>query len=140
MTQLTQRPWGVVIETDEGKPNYLPLEEARVQAQIIDGLCQLSMRSVTLTHELILDLATAKVTLTQTFKNASEHSTPQTRYVFPLPARSAVCAFEMWTDDGRHIRGVAKERKQAAQEHKQAIKAGKLTSLVEWSTDDGMFF
>lgn len=80
------------------------------------------------------------MTLTQIFKNASEHSTPQTRYIFPLPARSAVCAFEMWTDDGRHIRGVAKERKQAAQEHKQAIKAGKLTSLVEWSTDDGMFF
>ena len=50
MTQLTQRPWGVVIETDEGKPNYLPLEEARVQAQIVGGLCQLSMRSVTLTH------------------------------------------------------------------------------------------
>ena len=78
--------------------------------------------------------------MTQIFKNASEHSTPQTRYIFPLPARSAVCAFEMWTDDGRHIRGVAKERKQAAREHKQAIKTGKLTSLVEWSTDDSMFF
>ena len=37
MTQLTQRPWGIVIETDEKEPNYLPLEEAKVHVQIIDG-------------------------------------------------------------------------------------------------------
>ena len=46
----------------------------------------------------------------------------------------------MRTDDGRRIRGVAKERKQAAEEHREAIQTGKLTSLVEWSTDDGTLF
>ena len=91
-------------------------------------------------HAQVLYLATARVSLTQIFSNNSKSSTPQTRYVFPLPARSAVCAFEMRTDDGRRIRGVAKERKQAAEEHEQAIQTGKLTSLVEWSTDDGTLF
>ncbi|KAK7680421.1 hypothetical protein QCA50_016662 [Cerrena zonata] len=116
MTQLSR--CGIVIEYDDQleSPLYLPLEKAQVEVVVVD--------------------VTAKVALTQTFSNSSKQSTRQTRYVFPIPARSAVCAFEMRTNDGRTIRGVAKERKQAAEEHRQAIRAGKLTSLVEWSTDD----
>ncbi|KAK7682854.1 hypothetical protein QCA50_014239 [Cerrena zonata] len=117
MTKLPAQ-CGIVIEYEDQleSPLYLPLEKAQVEVVVVD--------------------VTAKVALTQTFSNDSKQSTCQTRYVFPIPARSAVCAFEMRTDDGRTIRGVAKERKQAAEEHRQAIRAGKLTSLVEWSTDD----
>ncbi|CAL1710155.1 unnamed protein product [Somion occarium] len=115
MTMTDPPACGVAIQQDNGLSSYLPLEESQVQARIVDGI----------------------VILTQVFSNhGSRHKTSQTRYVFPIPARGAVCAFQMQTEDGRVIRGIAKERNQAAAEHAQAIQAGKLTSLVEWSTDD----
>jgi hypothetical protein len=39
--------------------------------------------------------------------------------------------------DGRVIIGVSKEKGQAAEEHTQALEAGKTTALVEWVSDDG---
>ena len=58
------------------------------------------------------------------------------KYVFPVPARAAVCAFEMQFADGRVITGVSKEKAQAAKEHKDAMRAGKATGLLDWVTDD----
>lgn len=78
----------------------------------------------------------ARVTLIQVFSNRDAERTPRAKYVFPIPAGAAVCAFEMHTEDGRTIHGVAKERRQAQLEHEEAFNAGKLTSLVEWATND----
>ena len=39
---------------------------------------------------------------------------------------------------GRITQGIAKEREQAKLEHQEAVAAGKMTTLVEWVTDDGM--
>ncbi len=81
--------------------------------------------------------ASAKVTLTQVFLSTFNQPTSRAKYVFPVPARAAVCAFEMRTEDGHVITGVAKEKEKAAREHATAIRQGRLTGLVEWATDDG---
>jgi Vault protein inter-alpha-trypsin domain len=80
------------------------------------------------------------VVLTQTYTNTSETSTSRAKYVFPVPSRAAVCAFEMNHADGRTIVGVSKEKQKAAEEHEAAIREGKFTGLLEWVTDDGQFY
>jgi Vault protein inter-alpha-trypsin domain len=76
------------------------------------------------------------VTLKQTFTNPSDIAINETKYVFPVPARAAVCAFEMHFADGRRIIGVSKEKAQAAREYQAAVQAGKAAALVDWVTDD----
>lgn len=73
--------------------------------------------------------------LTQIYTNVSETLTSRAKYVFPVPSRAAVCAFEMHAD-GRAIIGVSKEKSKAAAEHETAISEGKATGLLEWVTDD----
>ena len=77
------------------------------------------------------------MTLTQSFWQWSTDGGAQAQYVFPIPARAAVCAFEMRTEDGRTIKAIAKEKDTARKEHEQAIEQGKLTGLVEYVSDDG---
>ena len=72
------------------------------------------------------------------FENESESPTSRAKYVFPLPASAATCAFELEHADGRVIVGVAKERLEAAQAFQSALDAGKTAGLVEWVTDDSM--
>ncbi len=83
-------------------------------------------------------IVSAKVQLSQAFVNNSNVPTPRAKYVFPVPARAAVCAFEMQMEDGRVVSGIAKEKQKAAQEHRKAMREGRVTSLMEWATDDGM--
>jgi hypothetical protein len=90
-----------------------------------------------LAHAIGNNLVSAHITLRQTFANPSQTSTSRAKYVFPVPARAAVCAFEMQFKDGRIIKGVAKENGQAIQEHEQALNEGKATALVNWVSDDG---
>ncbi|KAI6101003.1 hypothetical protein EV401DRAFT_2105632 [Pisolithus croceorrhizus] len=45
----------------------------------------------------------ARIVLTQVFENESDQPTARAKYVFPLPERSAVCAFELEHADGRVI-------------------------------------
>ncbi|PSR74336.1 hypothetical protein PHLCEN_2v9953, partial [Hermanssonia centrifuga] len=78
----------------------------------------------------------ATITLTQTFWQCSPLIKSCARYVFPVPARAAVCGFEMHTEDGRSITAVAKEREAARREYEQAFQQGKMTGLVEHVTDD----
>ncbi|PSS37964.1 hypothetical protein PHLCEN_2v191 [Hermanssonia centrifuga] len=42
----------------------------------------------------------------------------------------------MHTEDGRSIKAVAKEKEQARREHERAIRHGRMTGLVEHTTDD----
>lgn len=74
--------------------------------------------------------------LTQTFTNTSETSTNRAKYVFPIPSRAAVCAFDLTHADGRVIVGVSKEKLKAIEEHDKAIREGKSSGLLEWVTDD----
>jgi hypothetical protein len=84
-------------------------------------------------------LVSARVTLIQTFSNQADTSTGRAKYVFPVPSRAAVCAFEMAFDDGRTIIGISKESTLAAEEHEKAISEGKASGLVECVSDDGSF-
>ena len=79
----------------------------------------------------------ARVTLSQIFRNSSEDATSRAKYVFPVPARAAVCAFEMHTEDGLVKKGISKESTQAKEEYENAIRAGVSAGLLEWVTDDG---
>jgi len=84
---------------------------------------------------LIIDVS-AKVTITQTYTNLSEAATDRAKYVFPVPARAAVCVFELRLADGEVITAVAKDNDQAVQEFERATREGKIAGLVEWVTDD----
>ncbi|EGN93488.1 hypothetical protein SERLA73DRAFT_156401 [Serpula lacrymans var. lacrymans S7.3] len=95
---------------------HLPLEQVIVEAWIVD--------------------VSARVQLSQLFVNPSDAPTGRAKYVFPIPARAAVCAFELKHADGKIIRGTAKEKSEANQTFNSAIQAGNMAGLVEWVTDD----
>ncbi|KAK7451741.1 von Willebrand factor A domain-containing protein 5A [Stygiomarasmius scandens] len=97
-------------------PQRLPLDEVNVQALIID--------------------LSARVILTQTFHNPSNQPTSRAKYVFPVPASAAVCAFELRTSDGLVVTAVSKEKQVAAEEHEKAIRENKVTVLLEMVSDD----
>ena len=77
------------------------------------------------------------MTVTQQFWQYSPNGLPRAKYVFPVPARAAVCAFEMIAEDGTVITAVAKEKEEAKREHEAALRQGQMTGLVEHVTDDG---
>lgn len=87
----------------------LPLEELRLQGAIRG-----------------LDFS---LKLTQVFVNVHPESI-EAVYIFPLPARAAVSAFTMTTQD-RVIQGELQERGQARANYQQAIQAGQQAALVE---------
>ncbi|KAG1770300.1 hypothetical protein EV702DRAFT_672574 [Suillus placidus] len=72
--------------------------------------------------------------LSQVFENESESPTSHAKYVFPLPASTASCAFELKHDDGRIITGVAKEKSEVAEAFYGAADARKSAGLVELFT------
>ncbi|KAJ3552371.1 hypothetical protein NM688_g4182 [Phlebia brevispora] len=110
-------PFSGVVYTDRnGSLTHLSLEEVSVDALVVD--------------------VSAKVTIRQVFSHPRRGASARAKYVFPLPARAAACAFEMRTGEGRRIIGVVKEKVQASAEHEEALKQGKTTALVEWATDD----
>ncbi|EIW79467.1 hypothetical protein CONPUDRAFT_154882 [Coniophora puteana RWD-64-598 SS2] len=81
----------------------------------------------------------ARVALTQTFRNPPSptgRATGRAKYVFPLPARASVCAFELERGDGRGVRGEARERAEAEEVFGRAVREGREAGLVEWVTDD----
>ena len=61
------------------------------------------------------------------------------KYVFPVPAKAAVCGFEMTLEDGTVVIAEAKEKEEARRDHEAAISRGYTTGLVEHVTDDGEF-
>jgi hypothetical protein len=89
--------------------------------------------------DLIVIKVSARVALKQTFSNSSDSATGSAKYVFPVPASAAVCAFELQFEDGSVVTGVAKEKKLASKEYDDAVRAGKPSGLVDWVADDGLF-
>lgn len=120
---------GIVYRQRNGSMSQLPLEEVKVDALVVDGAsaCSVVMYSI----DLIPLTVSARVTVRQEFVNPSMTSTSRAKYIFPLPAHAAVCAFEMHTTGGRRIVGEAKEKSEAEREHKEALKQGITTGLVE---------
>ena len=78
----------------------------------------------------------ATVKLTQEFWNHSTSKIPSAGYVFPVPARAAVCGFEMRSQDGKIIKAIAKEKQQARKEYEAAVKEGHMAGIIEHATDD----
>ncbi|KDE05518.1 hypothetical protein MVLG_04111 [Microbotryum lychnidis-dioicae p1A1 Lamole] len=77
----------------------------------------------------------ASVKLVQEYKNETNH-TQDCTYVFPVPDRGAVCAFEMVKQNGTRVKGVVKEKQEAKKEYEQAKEKGKLASLLFQETPD----
>lgn len=131
------RPCGIVyVESDSEV--YLPLEHAEVHADIVDG--SYNSRSRTFLHVLTAATVSAIVTVIQQFWQYSSSALSRTKYVFPIPAKAAMCGFEMTTADGTTITAVAKEKEEARHEHNYAISQGNMTGLVEYAADDGMLY
>ncbi|KAJ3761555.1 von Willebrand factor type A domain-containing protein [Lentinula raphanica] len=109
---------GIVHDSGTGNGDLvrLPLEAVRASCLIID--------------------ISARVTLTQSFYNPSQHATSQAVYHFPVPASAAICAFEMRLGNGRVIKGISKDNKTAEEEFEKAVREGRQTSLLKWVTDD----
>lgn len=136
------RPSGIVyydsVLSDARHRVYLPLEEVNVKVVIVDGefvpLRSMSAQSTDMTH-----VVSARVTLSQSYSNPSESSTGRCKYCFPVPASAAVCAFGMTMDDGRTIKGIAKDKDQARQGYKQALDAGRSANVLEYVTDDSQY-
>jgi hypothetical protein len=78
--------------------------------------------------------------LKQIFANVDAIDNTAARYIFPVPANAAVCAFRMETADGTVVRGVVKELVKAQKEYKDAINKGKWAGLLEQVTGDGAYF
>ena len=120
---------------------YLPLEEVRVNAWVVDGT---SLAKIRISSELIFHSSdipcdhkvSSRIVLTQTFYNPSDEPTGRAKYVFPLPANAAVCAFELELEDGSIIVGEVKEKEEAALTFTQAVQQGAVAALVERVTDD----
>lgn len=66
-------------------------------------------------------------------------TTSRAKYIFPVPAGAAVCAFEMHLADGRVISGEAKDREKARLQFDQAVTAGKRAALVDRVSGDGEY-
>ena len=133
---MSQQAIAGVVYVSADALSYLPLEEVEVRALVVDGKCLSLWRVFVGNNQVIVS---ARVDVIQTFYNPSRDSTPRAKYLFPLPAQAAVCAFDMGTSFGRVIVGVAKEKQQAQEDFEQAIQRGKKTALVEWGTGDSTF-
>ncbi|KAG8219177.1 VIT domain-containing protein, partial [Butyriboletus roseoflavus] len=107
-----------IVHQPHGKTvlECLPLEEVTVKAWVVD--------------------ISSRIVLSQTFYNPSDEPTGRAKYVFPLPANAAVCAFELELEDGSVIIGEVKEKEEAALTFTRAVEQGKPTALVERVTDD----
>ncbi|KAH9830990.1 uncharacterized protein C8Q71DRAFT_862124 [Rhodofomes roseus] len=108
---------GCCLLLPSGREAYLPLLSVSAQVHITDVL--------------------ARVTLTQHFANTNRSGASATaRYVFPVPAGGAVCAFEMRTADGRVVVGEVKEAHRAEIEYKEAVAHNKFAGLLAQATSD----
>ncbi|KAA1473925.1 hypothetical protein DENSPDRAFT_882390 [Dentipellis sp. KUC8613] len=106
----------VYVDSSSGTGTHLPLKDVKVDALVVD--------------------VSAEITISHTFTNPKNAETGSAKYVFPLPARAAVCAFEMRRSDGEVIFGVVKEKDLAAREYDDAVRDGHFAGLVEAATDD----
>ncbi|BGP23824.1 von Willebrand domain containing protein [Rhodotorula toruloides] len=99
-------------------PHTIELERVTAKASLVD--------------------VSARIQLTQVYHNDTP-STLSCSYMFPVPARSAVCGFAMVRQDGTRVVGVVQEKEEARVTYEDAVKEGKLASLTEQATPDTFF-
>jgi len=108
---------GIVHQPHGGTAlEYLTLEEVKVRAWVVD--------------------VSSRIVLAQTFYNPSDEPTGRAKYVFPLPASAAVCAFELKMQDGTVIIGEVKDKEEAELAFTNAVNQGETAALVERVVDD----
>jgi poly [ADP-ribose] polymerase len=104
----------------------------KVTAGLVAGDASLPLISVHVRAK-IKDLV-GQVVVLQEYRNDS--SAPiEAKYVFPLDELAAVCGFEAFIN-GKHIKGLVKEKEQAHREYKQAISEGHGAYLMDEETPD----
>ena len=81
----------------------------------------------------------ARVELIQVYRNTTSSSNAEARYIFPIPANAAVCAFKMTSEDGREIKGVVKKLETANREYDAAVENNIWAGLLERLSGDGLF-
>ena len=110
---------GVFSNPDQttGNVTFLPLESLDAQVFIAD--------------------ISARVVLSQTYSHHERHTLSEAYYIFPVPARAAVCGFEMQTEDGRRLKGVVEDLAQAKAKYEEAKAQGWLTGLLQQFREDG---
>ncbi|KAG2047103.1 hypothetical protein BDR06DRAFT_976988 [Suillus hirtellus] len=86
---------GIVYRSLDQRLLHLPLQEVDVRVWMVD--------------------VSAKVMVYHIFENESESPTSRAKYMFPLPANAAICAFELEHADGRIITGVTEEKSEATE-------------------------
>ncbi|KAG1794931.1 hypothetical protein EV424DRAFT_1547817 [Suillus variegatus] len=102
---------GIVYRSLDQRLLHLSLQEVDVRVWMVD--------------------VSAKVMVYQIFENESESPTSRAKYVFPLPANAAICAFELEHADGRVITGVTEKKSEAAEAFHGAMDAGMHAGSVE---------
>ncbi|KAH9924780.1 von Willebrand factor type A domain-containing protein [Fomitopsis serialis] len=111
-------PLNGLITTRAGQSVYLPLVSVHAQVYIAD--------------------TSARVALSQRFdatEASSGGSLTAVRYIFPIPASAAVCAFELKAA-GRRLVGKVKELKAARKEFDVAVSQGELAGLLAEASAD----
>src|SRR5258706_14683481 len=91
----------IVYNGPDNEVVHLPLLEVSIKCIIIDGTCPNDLMWHAYTKCCFS--VSAHVTLTHTFANPDSSATGRAKYMFPVPARGAVCAFQLETSDGRHV-------------------------------------
>ncbi|KAI0034575.1 hypothetical protein K488DRAFT_83871 [Vararia minispora EC-137] len=99
-----------------GSVQHLPLTQIAIEAMVVD--------------------VSAHVVVSHTFVNDSGRATGRAKYVFPVPAGAAVCAFEMETSNGKFVVGEVKEKSEAEARYRTALRAGQTAGMVNWAGDD----
>ncbi|GAA5889554.1 hypothetical protein JCM8208_001058 [Rhodotorula glutinis] len=105
---------GLVCLVD-GLAHSLPLVRVAVQATLVD--------------------VSAQVVVRQQYKNDGILRS-DCSYQFPVPARAAVTAFALVKEDGSRVVGVVREKEEARITYEDAVKEGKLSSLMEQASPD----
>ncbi|KAJ7288528.1 von Willebrand factor type A domain-containing protein [Mycena rebaudengoi] len=96
---------------------------------------RLSLPLLNVRAEASIKELAAQVKLTQTYGNDAAFPIEAT-YLFPIPARAAVCGFVMIKQDGSKVVGCVQEKQEARKTYNAAVTQGKQASLMEQQTPD----
>jgi hypothetical protein len=98
----------------------IPMDDATVDVKIVDQV--------------------AHISLSQNYTNSSTTTPVDASYVFPIPAKAAVCAFNFIRGDGTKVIGSVKEKEEAKTEYHTALRSGQTAALGEEQTKDSNAF
>ena len=111
-----------------------PLARMHGLTCLVDSLTH-AIPLVRVTVQATLSDVSAKVHVQQEYKNDGP-ARSDCQYRFPVPARAAVWAFALRKEDGSKVVGVVKEKEEARISYDDAVKDGKLASLMEQDSPD----